>query len=172
MKRSEINPLPEYFDRYILKCDDADMIEVLKTAIKEVENLPITAYQKLGNMVYAPGKWTMNEVFQHMIDTNYIFTYRALAYSRGETEKVPSFDEETYAKNSEANRRDLYDLQFELKHSYESLLLLFQSFTPGMLSLPCIGFKGTYSVGSVAFCMAGHLRWHVGIIEERYLPLL
>ena len=27
MKRSELNPLPEYFDRYILKCDDEELLE-------------------------------------------------------------------------------------------------------------------------------------------------
>lgn len=26
MKRSELNPVPEYFDRYINKCDDVEML--------------------------------------------------------------------------------------------------------------------------------------------------
>jgi hypothetical protein len=37
-----------------------------------------------------------------------------------------------------------------------------------MLQRMCQGFKGEYSVLSIGFIIAGHQRWHLRILEERY----
>ena len=36
MKRSEINPMPAYFDRYINKCDDVELLDAIQTSIDEL----------------------------------------------------------------------------------------------------------------------------------------
>ena len=83
MKRSEIT-LPEYFDRYINKCDDVTILEALQQSLQELENAPIEKWKQLGDKVYAPGKWTIREILQHLIDTERVFSYRATAFSRGD----------------------------------------------------------------------------------------
>lgn len=172
MKRSELKDLPEYFDRYILKCDDVELLDALSMSIHELDKLPIEEMHALGDKVYAPDKWTLKEVFQHIIDTERIFSYRVLCYSRGEKEAVLGFDEDSYNKASLANRRTLFSLIDELKTVHHSTYRLYESFTPEMLNKQCIGFKGLYSVASAGFLMPGHQRWHLDIIKERYLPLL
>ncbi|NOT35867.1 MAG: DinB family protein [Saprospiraceae bacterium] len=171
MKRSELKVLPEYFDRYVLKCDDVEMLDALKNSIDEIEKLDLNELLLLGDKVYAPGKWTVKEVFQHLIDTERIFSYRVLCYARGEKEAVLGFDEDSYNKASMAQRRELKDLLDELIAVHRSTLALFQSFTTEMLDNMCIGFKGKYSVASAGFLLPGHQRWHLDIIKERYLTL-
>ncbi|MCC6816425.1 MAG: DinB family protein [Saprospiraceae bacterium] len=172
MKKSELKHLPEYFDRYINQCDDIELLDVLRISQQEIQSLPMEQYHILGERVYSPGKWTVKEVFQHIIDTERIFNYRVLCYARDEKEKVLSFDEDGYAAASMANGRSLEDIIHELTTVQQATYTLFNSFTTEMLDKMCIGFKGLYSVGSAGFIIAGHQRWHLNILQERYLPLL
>jgi hypothetical protein len=172
MKKSELTVLPAYFDRYIDKCDDVEIFESIQMSITELENAPIEKWKSLGNKVYAPGKWTIKDILQHLIDTERIFSYRVLAFARNETQAMPTFDEDDYANAAQANNRKLESLIDELILSHRSLKALFESFTNEMLHKKCKGFKGEYEVASVGFILPGHQRWHWQILEEKYYPLL
>jgi hypothetical protein len=172
MKRSQVNPLPEYFDRYIDKCDDVELLAAIQTSIDELDNLPLDKWEALGDSVYAPCKWTVKDILQHLIDTERIFAYRVLVFSRNETQPLPSFDEDGYAAAAGATRRSHRELVDELRLVHQSYKALYESFTPAMLNKMGKGFKGDYSVASMGFCMPGHQRWHFQILEERYYPLL
>ena len=63
MKKSDINQAPSYFDTYINKVEDIELIEALKQSIAELNNLDMAAFEKLGNKVYAEGKWTTKDIF-------------------------------------------------------------------------------------------------------------
>lgn len=164
--------MPEYFDRYINLCDDVELVEAIKTSISEAENFPLDKWKALGTKIYAPGKWTINDILQHLIDTERIFTYRALAFARGESQPLPSFDEDAYAERTGAGSRTITSLVDELILVHQSFLKLYESFTPDHLDKSGKSFKGTYSVASIGFCMAGHQRWHMRTLEEKYYPLL
>ena len=172
MKRSQLTDMPEYFDRYINKCEDVELIEAINTSISELEKIPLDKWKSIGTKVYAPGKWTISDILQHIIDTERIFNYRVLAYSRDEQQSVPSFDEDSYAVAAIGKNRTLESLLNELKIVHQSTKALYESFTPTMLDKMCIGFKGKYSVAAAGFMIPGHQRWHFSTIEERYLPLL
>lgn len=173
MKRSEINPLPAYFDRYILQYEgNTTILEAIQMSIDELDTLPLDQWKALGSKVYAPNKWTLKDILQHIIDVERIFAYRAMSFARGETQRLPSFDEDVYALNTDANNRPFEDLIAELKIVHESTKVLFQSFLPDMLLKTGIGFKGEYSVAAIGFTLPGHQMWHFRIIEERYMPLL
>lgn len=172
MTRSQLSPLPEYFDRYINLCDDIELMDALKICIDEINNFPIDKWKTLGSKVYAPGKWTLNDIIQHLTDTLRIFTYRALAIARNETAMLPSFDEDMYAKAAQANQRSLDDLINEVRIVYQSFLAMYQSFSTETLLKQGKSFKGLYSIADIGFTMAGHLRWHLKVLEEKYYPLI
>jgi hypothetical protein len=172
MKKTSLIHLPEYFDRYINLCDDVDLLEALQTSITEITKEEITKWKSLGKKIYAPGKWTINEVLQHIIDTERVFAYRALAISRAEKASLPSFDEDTYALASRANARNLEQIVDDLIISHKNILSLYQSFDEAHLLAEGKSFKGTYSVAAIGFTMAGHQRWHLNILRERYYPLI
>lgn len=172
MRRSQLHPMPEYFDRYINKCDDVELLDAIQTSIDELDDAPIEKWEALGDQVYAPGKWTVKDILQHLIDTERIFMYRALAFARGETQALPSFDEDQYATFAQGNTRSIESLVEELRLVHRSFQKLYASFSPEALQRIGKGFKGEYSVASIGFCMPGHQRWHMGILEERYYPLL
>lgn len=172
MKREDIKPMPEYFDRYINKVENIPVLEALEISLRELETLPLDTYEKLGNNVYEPGKWTVKDILQHLIDAERVFSYRATAFSRNEPGQVLSFDEALYVAQADANRRSLQELIHELKTVRRSFIELYKSFSPEMLLRKGKGFKGEYSVLSIGFIVAGHQRWHLEVLEERYFPLL
>jgi DinB superfamily len=173
MKKSDIKKMPEYFDRYINLTDDVTYSEALEISLKELENLPIEKWKALGNKVYAPGKWTAKDLLQHLIDTERVFAYRMTAFSRKDTQKMLSFDEDLFAKNAHANRRTIEDLMDELILVRKNFIALYKSFTPEMLLLSGKGYNGaSYSVLSMGFMIPGHQRWHFNVMEERYFTML
>jgi DinB superfamily len=172
MKRSELNPLPEYFDRYINKCDDVELLDAIQMSIEELNSLPLDKWNALGNTVYAPGKWTVKDILQHLVDTERIFSYRALAFARNETQPLPSFSEDEYAVSASANNRTIEDMVNELRITHLAVKSLYESFTPAMLNKRGKGFKGEYSVASIGFILPGHQRWHLDVLKEKYYPLL
>ncbi|MBK8848083.1 MAG: DinB family protein [Bacteroidetes bacterium] len=164
--------MPEYFDRYINLAEDAALISSLQISLSEINNWPLDVWEKIGDRIYAPDKWTIKDIVQHVIDTERIFSYRALAFSRNETQPLPSYDEDTYARAGRAVNRKLSNIIDELKIVRLGTIALFNSFDNEMLEKTGMGFKGPYSVASLGFMLAGHQRWHMHIIDERYLPLL
>jgi hypothetical protein len=170
MKRSQLNPLPTYFDRYINKTDDVDLHTALRTSLTELEHAPVGDWLRIGDRVYAPGKWTVKDILQHLIDTERVFSYRATAFARGDADQ-PSYDEDAYARAADATDRELQDLLDELIMLRKCTIAQFRSFTGAMLDRKGNGFKGPYSVRDIGFILPGHQRWHFEVISERYAPL-
>ena len=172
MLRSQLHPLPAYFDRYINLCDDVPLLQAIQTSLDEIDRFPLDRWAALGDRAYAPGTWTVRDILQHLIDTERVFSYRALAFARGDTQAMPPFSEDDFAAAARASDRSLDSLMEELKVSRRSFLALYQSFTPEMLARTGMGFRGEYSVADIGFIMPGHQRWHMKVLEERYYPML
>lgn len=174
MQRAQINPMPEYFDRYILQADDADLSEALQASLRELDALPLDKWRALGDRTYEPGKWTVKDTLQHLIDTERIFSYRAMCFARGETTRLPSYDEAEYAAAAQpiASRRQLDDLIEELKAVRRSSMAFFNSLDDEHLQKTGLSFKGVYQVLAIGFILPGHQRHHLRILRERYESML
>jgi DinB superfamily len=172
MHKTDINPMPVFFERYIALVDDVDHTKALQISLEEIDQLPIAKWKAHSDKTYAEGKWTIKQILQHLIDTERIFTYRALCIARGEANPLPGFDEDNYAKNADVTHRTIDDLIDEFKLVKSAFIKLFQTFTDEALLRKGPSFKGEYSVLSMAYIMAGHLRWHLQVINERYLKII
>lgn len=175
MKRSEVNPLPQFFDKYINLVEDVELLDALDTLSPVSVFADIESLEALGDQVYAPGKWTIRDIVQHCIDTERIMTYRALRFARNDQTPLPGFDENDYAQNAFANQRTLGDLLEEYEIVRIGTLALFDSFNQEMLNRSGIGGKLSQtpmSVAALGFMVVGHAVHHYKVIEERYFPLL
>ncbi|MDZ4711024.1 MAG: DinB family protein [bacterium] len=171
MKRSDLKDLPEFYDRYINKSPDVELLNALQISIDELSEIPLEKWKSIGSKTYTPGKWTIKDIIQHLIDTERTFNYRALAFARGEKQAMPFFTEDDYAFTANAEGRTIEELLDELKIVHQSSLSLFRSFTPEVLNRTGKGFKGDYSVAAIGFMLPGHQRWHFEVIEEKYSSL-
>ena len=172
MKKTQLPFMPQYFDRYINQVETDDLSTSFAESEKEFAGFPMKELAKIADLSYAPGKWTVKEMFQHLIDCERIFAYRALCISRGEKQSLPSFEEDDYARSSESNRRDINDLLKEYAIVRESVLLLYQSFSEKMLLSEGLSGGNPISVAAIGFSIIGHRTHHLNILKERYLPLV
>ena len=117
---------------------------------------------------YGPDKWTIQQMFQHVIDTERIFAYRALAIARQDKTALPGFDENSYASNADASLRNWKDMLIEWRTVRQATNLLFASFTPDQLKTRgnCNGHDVT--VNALGFILFGHALHHLHVLKERY----
>jgi DinB superfamily len=172
MKKSDINPLPEYFDRYINLSDDIELSEAFEKSLEQLNNLDKDKLAKLGDKIYAPGKWTAKEVFQHIIDWERILASRTLLFARLEVSIPQNIDENLLAANMSAEKRTIDELIEELKIARLSTKAMFESFDAEMLLSKGMNWKYEMSVLAMGFNIIGHQIHHLSVIEDKYFPLV
>jgi hypothetical protein len=160
---------PPPFHRYISLVEESTIAEGLKNQYQPALNLLQSITEQKSTFTYAPGKWTIKQMMQHIIDAERIFSYRALCIARGEQQKLPGFDENEYAANSNADVRKWNDLLNEFVSVRASTKILYHSFTENMLSSKGLSNGNVITVNSLGFITAGHLQHHINILRERYL---
>lgn len=172
MKKSDLNWTPGYFDTYIGKVPDIDLNDAFNRSLNDLHQLDVAALRTLGDQVYAPGKWTVRDIFQHISDCERVFSYRALRFARHDSTALPSFDENLFAETAGANTRPLEQVLEELKLVRASTIALFDTFDETALKQEgtMAGFR--LPVLALGFTLIGHQTHHFDIIRERYLPIL
>ncbi|MFA6059001.1 MAG: DinB family protein [Taibaiella sp.] len=118
---------------------------------------------------YAPGKWTVKEVFGHIIDTERIMAYRALRIARADETPLAGFEENDYAAQSHYHERSMESLSAEFELLRKSNMFLFESFNDEELRRTGTASGKNVSVRALLFIVAGHINHHKRILEERYL---
>jgi uncharacterized damage-inducible protein DinB len=121
---------------------------------------------------YAPGKWSVKELVGHMQDTERIMAYRCLCISRGEGQPLPGFDENEYVANANFNEQTLVDLLVQYKLLRQSNLTFFQNMTEAMLMRSGLANGNPVTARALVAIIAGHELHHLGILEEKYLPMV
>ncbi|MBF4470914.1 DinB family protein [Flavobacterium sp. HJJ] len=165
-------PVDEYSKfnaTYIQALENVELFEELEISlhdfIKFVQNIPLDKF----DYSYAEGKWTIKEIIQHIIDTERIFSYRALRISRNDKTPLPGFEENDYADNTDAKSRSIQDLLTEFSAVRYSNLLMFKSFSDEQLRRIGTASNHEISVRAIGFILLGHLKHHQRVFAERYL---
>ncbi len=122
------------------------------------------------NSSYAEGKWSIKELLVHCIDTERIMSYRLLCVLRSEPKELPGFDENIYAKNSNANARSIENILAEFNALRTSNIALMESINSDN-ELNAMGKANNYpiSVRALLYIIPGHLEHHLNILISRYL---
>lgn len=159
---------PSYFNSYIKLVPEENVMTALNKNSKKAKIFFSRISEGQSLYKYADDKWTVKEILQHVIDSERIFAYRALAIARADTAILPSFDENKYSTNSLANLRSWEDLTEEFHSVRQSTIPLFNSFTPDSLSQSGQISDYQMTVLALGFTIAGHVMHHMNIIRERY----
>lgn len=160
---------PEYFQRYINQVKEDDLKLAFKNQMPAAEIFFQSISEEFSLRRYAEDKWTIKEVLQHIIDAERVFSYRALCFARKEQSILPSFDENSYTINSNANNRAWNEMIEEFTATRKSSEYLFNSFTDDALNTIGKASDYTISVAALGFITVGHVEHHIRIIQERYI---
>jgi hypothetical protein len=172
MQRSDINPMPEYYERYINQVADVELRQAFDDSLKQLDELDRKRLTQLDDKRYAFDKWTVKETIQHVIDWERILSYRTLLFARKEDSVPQGVDGNLLATNMDAERRSIDGLIDELRSVRASTKAMFEGFDDEMLRHTGINWQYELSVLAMGFTIIGHQAHHLRIIEEKYYPLL
>ena len=164
-------PASEYaapFERYVSLVTEADVLPVLERQIDELTAYAAAVSPDRESFRYAPGKWSVRQVFGHLTDGERVFAYRAFCISRGESAALPTFDENMYVERSPYDRVPLGDLRAEFVDVRRATLQLLRRLDDA--AWRSVGKSGTnpISVRALAYIMAGHVRHHFHGLTQNY----
>jgi uncharacterized damage-inducible protein DinB len=166
-------PLPiEYaphYATYIKLVAGEDLIHELETGRQQFLEFIRSIPESKLNYRYAEDKWTIKEIIIHIMDTERIFSYRALRFSRNDATPVPGFDEDEYIPEANGAGRDLDGLLEEYNALRTSTIEFFKYMTAEMTMRTGIANNKEISVRSLAYVIVGHEIHHANVIKARYL---
>lgn len=161
--------VPGYYQKYIDLIAEDDLLLALEAGRAKTEQLIRELSESQLHIAYAPGKWTIAQVLLHIMDTERVFSYRALAFVRGDQNALPGFDENAYAANDFSRQRTIKDVLQEYEAVRQATLALFGHASGSALDV--IGHANGIGVSprAIGWMIAGHEAHHCKVIRERYL---
>lgn len=168
MSRPAEGEFGAFYRHYIDLASGENIAELLSFHSKEIidciERLP----EEKADYAYAPGKWTVKQMLQHMLDTERIFIYRLIWIARGDRRPLAGFDENAFAQAAPATHREISDLKAELISLRKSTDLLFADLTPQELCQKGEASGYFVTVNALCFIIIGHLLHHLNVLRDRY----
>ncbi len=159
---------PIFYKGYIDTLEDIELMATLTTekdrALAVFHSIPL----EKADYRYADGKWSIKQVLIHIIDTEMVFGYRALAIARGEKQELPGFDQDEYMAGTTDQNTSLSELISCFADLRSANIALFKRLREEDLEKEGIASGYPVKVGVLGYFIAGHCRYHLNILSERY----
>jgi hypothetical protein len=159
----------EFYQSYLEQVKENDLHAALKKNTRQFRKLLKSIPRKKIDYAYAAGKWTLREMLQHIIDSERVFAYRALRFSRMDPAPLAGFDENQWAAHAGGDGRSWKDLLEEFKSVRNATQYLFDSLSDDQLKFVGEANGRPLNAFTLGFIIPGHLAHHMRIIKERYL---
>ena len=168
MRPAPSEAAPYYFN-YIDRVESDDVVQVLTTQLDEAVAFLGSVSEEKSLHRYAPDKWSLRQLLNHINDTERLFVFRALWFARGFEEPLPSFDQNVAVSGSGADAVSWSDLVKEFRSIRQSTIAFFQSLPDGAWDKAGIASDNRFTVRALAYIAAGHVTHHIDVISAHYL---
>ena len=169
MAISEKDIYPDYYQTYISKVKDPDLLMALLKNKKSTEAIYRNIPADKEDHRYAEGKWSIKEVLMHIIDTERVMAYRALRIARNDKTPMPGFDQDVFANEYHLEHVNLDQIVEEFIAVRNASILLFRHITETQLHFTGTASGWEMSANALFHVISGHAEHHNAIILERYL---
>jgi hypothetical protein len=167
--RPEASEAASYYFTYIDQVEGSDPLGVLKKQLDEFVPWLSQISEERSLHRYAPGKWSMRQVLNHITDTERAFAFRALWFARGFDAPLPGIDQEIAAAGAEADAFSWSAHVEDFRSVRLSTIALFGSMPAAAWSRTGIASGNPFTVRSLAYLIPGHVEHHMRILRERYV---
>ena len=158
-----------YYGLYIARVPEGNILDLLETRGESTRKFLEAIPAERAEFRYAPGKWTTREVLRHVVDLEWVFTYRALSFARGLTDPLPGVDQDAMMAAQAEGSRDLPALVEEFAHLRTAGVALFRSLDPGVFTRRGTASGCDFTVRAILYIIAGHAEHHIEVLRKRYL---
>jgi hypothetical protein len=165
----ERNEAAPYYFKYIDQVQSDDVLGVLEAQLEETLAFLLGITEEGSLHRYAPDKWSIREVLNHVSDTERVFLFRAFWFARGFDSPLPSFDEKVSAGAARADELSWARHVEELRAARLATLTFFRNLPAEAWMRSGTASDNLFTVRAIAYIVAGHAAHHVAILRERYL---
>jgi uncharacterized damage-inducible protein DinB len=158
-----------YYSTYIDKVKGDDALKVIENQLPETLAFFAEISEEKSMHRYAPGKWSIRQLVNHVNDAERLFASRALWFARGFDSPLPGFDQDVAASGAEAERISWAQHVEEFKNVRLSTISLFRNMPKEAWMRNGIASENPFTVRALAYIIPGHVNHHLGILRERYL---
>lgn len=158
-----------YYFIYIEQVPEGDICELLDAQGKETLDLLSGISEELSQHRYAPGKWSIRDVVNHLSDIERLCVFRAFWFARGFESALPDFDQTIAVAAAGANNRSWSSIVEEFRAVRAATLAFFRSLPADVWARRGIASDNPFTVRALAYLAAGHVIHHTKILQERYL---
>lgn len=120
-----------------------------------------------------PGRdeWTLKGVIGHLGDSERIFSYRALRFSRKDPTPLPGFEQENYTREASFDALPIADLLAEWDHLRAATILMFRAIPADRYTQRGTASNSPITLRAMLYIIVGHADQHLESLRTEYLPL-
>ena len=158
-----------YYFSYINQVPGDNVLEFLESQLEQSSALLSGISEEKSLHRYAPEKWSIRQLVNHVTDTERAFAFRALWFARGFSDPLPDYDQLIAAGGAEADRVSWARHCEEFRDVRRSTILLFKNMPSEAWMRSGVASNRPFTVRAVAYIAAGHVAHHMAVLRERYL---
>jgi DinB superfamily len=163
----EYNP---YFESYIGMAGNIDFSEANVLHTRIIEDFLLDIPEEKHDHAYEPGKWTVRQVLQHIIDMERVMAFRAVMIVRmGGDVSLSPVDENRFAEHADVSLRSFDSLYREFVALRQANSFFFNSLTEPESRITGLVSGHATTARALGYIILGHALYHKRILEERYL---
>ncbi len=159
---------PHYFT-YINQVAGVNPTVIIETQLADALQFFSSISEEKSLYRYAPTKWSIREVLNHISDTERAFAFRALWFARNFTAPLPGYDQDIAATGASADKFSWADHIDDFRSVRLATISLFKTLPPEAWLRTGIASDNTFTVRAMAFIIPGHVAHHLSLIRDRYL---
>ena len=158
-----------YYFTYINQVPGDDALPVIEQQLDTAVTFCSAISEEKSSYRYAPEKWSIRQVLNHVTDTERALAFRALWFARGFSAPLPSYDQDVAAAGAEADSLPWPAHIEEFQRVRLATISLFRNLPQDAWMRTVIAIDNRFTVRAMAFIIAGHVEHHSRILRERYL---
>ena len=166
--RPENTEAAPYYFTYIDKVEGNDPLVALESPLEEVHRFSLMISEEKSLYRYAPEKWSIRQLVNHICDTERMSAFRAFWFARGFDSPLPSYDQNLAASQAVADRVPWPALIEEFRRIRLSTLSFFINLPSEGWMRSGIASDNRFTVRALAYIIAGHFTHHLASLRERY----
>ena len=167
--RPSLSDAPPYCFPFFELVDGNDLLLALEESRFSTMKLMAAVPKELENHAYATGKWSVKEVFWHIIECERIYSYRALRFSRQDPTELPGFEEGDYIVKGRTMNYGMAELMEEYVLVRSATIALFRPMTEAMLDFRGKANGVFITPRSLGYMAVGHNLHHCNVVRDHYL---
>jgi hypothetical protein len=167
--RPEPTEAAPYYFGYINRIQSNDIVHALQNQLDETMPLLHRVSEEKSLYHYAPDKWTIRQMWNHVNDAERIFLFRALWFARSLNSALPSFDQDIAATHGRGDDFSWASHVEEFHHIRTASISFFRNMPQEAWMRSGVASGNTFSVRAIAYIIGGHVSHHSAVLREKYL---